>query len=55
VLMWLSEVGEDTPTVSVPGIFTAVALTIGVAMTLILGLVPSIALETVIDAGAFLR
>ncbi|WP_051110410.1 NADH-quinone oxidoreductase subunit NuoN [Longispora albida] len=55
VLMWLSVPGDDTPTVSVPGAFTAAALFVGVAMTLVLGVAPNQALELVNDAGAFLR
>ena len=34
VLMWLSEPGETTPTVSIPGAFTSAALIVGVLATL---------------------
>jgi NADH-quinone oxidoreductase subunit N len=40
VLMWLSEPGESTPAVSVPGALTAAAVFIGAAMTLVLGIAP---------------
>src|SRR5690606_25987240 len=40
VMMWLSEPGESTPAVTIPGGLTATALTIGVAATLLLGGAP---------------
>src|SRR5439155_4013500 len=40
VLMWLSEPADDTPTVSIPGAFTATALGIGALATLALGVAP---------------
>lgn len=45
VLMHFSEPAEDGPTVSVPGAFTTAAITLGVVVTLLLGVVPTLALE----------
>jgi NADH-quinone oxidoreductase subunit N len=55
VMMWLSEPGESTPTVSVPGALTSAALFIGVAATLALGVVPSPLLTLTNDAALFAR
>jgi len=41
VLMYFSEPAADGPTVSVPGPFTTVAITLGVVVTLLLGVVPT--------------
>ena len=43
VMMWLSEPGEHTPTVTVPGALTSAALMVGVLATLVLGVVPGAA------------
>ncbi|GGP57510.1 hypothetical protein GCM10010185_32370 [Saccharothrix coeruleofusca] len=45
VLMYFSEPAADGPTVSVPGAFTTVAITLGAAMTLLLGVYPAFALD----------
>jgi NADH-quinone oxidoreductase subunit N len=45
VLMYFSEPATDGPTVSVPGAFTTAAITLGVVVTLLLGVVPSFALD----------
>lgn len=55
VLMWLSEPGESTPAVSVPGFLTAAALAIGVIATLALGVVPAPLLDLTTDAASFVR
>jgi NADH-quinone oxidoreductase subunit N len=55
VLMWLSEPGEATPSVSVPGALTSMALVIGVLATVLLGLVPDPLLELSNSAAEFLR
>jgi len=55
VMMWLSEPGESTPTVSLPGALTAAAVTIGVAATLLLGVVPQPLLVMTETAGEFVR
>ncbi|MQA13738.1 MAG: NADH-quinone oxidoreductase subunit NuoN [Pseudonocardiaceae bacterium] len=45
VLMYFSEPAADGPTVSVPGGFTTAAITLGVVVTLLLGVLPSFALD----------
>jgi NADH-quinone oxidoreductase subunit N len=55
VLMWLSEPGETTPAVSLPGALTAAAVTIGVAMTLLLGVIPQPLLNITDAAVPFVR
>jgi NADH-quinone oxidoreductase subunit N len=52
VLMYFSQPSPEGPTVSVPGAFTTTAITLGVVVTLVLGLVPSIALNWA-NAGGF--
>ncbi|HEX5204078.1 NADH-quinone oxidoreductase subunit NuoN [Paractinoplanes rhizophilus] len=55
VLLWLSEPGETTPTVSIPGFLTSAALTIGVVATLALGVVPAPLIDLTRDAAQFVR
>jgi NADH-quinone oxidoreductase subunit N len=55
VLLWLSEPGESTPTVSIPGFMTSAALTIGVVATLALGVVPAPLIDLTRDASTFVR
>jgi NADH-quinone oxidoreductase subunit N len=55
VMMWLSEPGESTPTVSIPGALTAAALVIGVAATLVLGVAPTPLLDLSETAAQFVR
>ncbi len=45
VLMYFSEPAAEGPTVSVPGPFTAAAITLGVVVTLVLGVWPSFVLS----------
>ena len=45
VLMYFSEPVADGPTVSVPGVFTTLAISLGVIVTLVLGVFPSIVLN----------
>jgi NADH-quinone oxidoreductase subunit N len=52
VLMYFSEPAADGPTVTVPGAFTTTAITLGVIVTLVLGLIPSFALNWA-GAGGF--
>jgi NADH-quinone oxidoreductase subunit N len=52
VLMYFSEPAADGPAVSVPGAFTTAAITLGVLITLLLGIVPSLALGWA-SAGGF--
>ncbi len=44
VLMYFSEPAADGPTVSVPGPLTTIAITLGVVVTLLLGVIPTAAL-----------
>jgi NADH-quinone oxidoreductase subunit N len=53
VLMYFSDPAPDGPTVSLPGPLTTVAITLGVAVTLLLGVLPTAALEWA-GAGNFL-
>jgi NADH-quinone oxidoreductase subunit N len=55
VLMWLSEPGENTPSVSVPGALTSAALSIGVLATLLLGVAPQPLLDLTSRAAEFFR
>jgi NADH:ubiquinone oxidoreductase subunit 2 (subunit N) len=52
VLMYFSEPAPDGPTVTVPGAFTTAAITLGVVVTLLLGLIPAFALDWA-NAGNF--
>ncbi|MDR7302405.1 NADH-quinone oxidoreductase subunit NuoN [Haloactinomyces albus] len=45
VLMHFNEPAPDGPTVSVPGAFTTAAITLGVVVTLLLGVLPTVALD----------
>ena len=45
VLMHFQEPAADGPTVSVPGAFTTAAITLGVVVTLLLGVLPTLALD----------
>lgn len=45
VLMYFSEPAADGPTVTVPGAFTTAAITLGVIVTLLLGIMPTLALD----------
>jgi NADH-quinone oxidoreductase subunit N len=51
VLMYFSEPAADGPTVTVPGAFTTAAITLGVLLTLLLGIVPSLALDWASGGG----
>jgi NADH-quinone oxidoreductase subunit N len=55
VMMWLSEPGESTPAVSIPGGLTAAALMIGVVATLVLGVAPAPLLDLTANAAEFVR
>ena len=55
VMMWLSEPGESTPTVAIPGAFTSAALMVGVLATLLLGVVPTPILDLANEAAEFIR
>ncbi|WP_424565466.1 NADH-quinone oxidoreductase subunit NuoN [Tamaricihabitans halophyticus] len=53
VLMYFSEPAEDGPTVSVPGTFTTAAITLGVAVTVLLGVLPTVVLDWATAGGGF--
>ncbi len=55
VMMWLSEPGETTPSVSIPGVLTSTVLGIGTVVTLLLGVVPGPLLELADQASSFVR
>ena len=55
VLMWLSEPGEATPTVSIPGALTSAVLGVGALATLLLGVAPTPVLDLANKAAEFLR
>ena len=55
VMLWLSEPGESTPTVSLPGALTSAALFIGVFATLALGVVPAPLIDLSNEAAQFVR
>ncbi len=51
VLMYFSEPAADGPAVTVPGAFTTIAITLGVLITLLLGIVPTLALGWASSGG----
>jgi NADH-quinone oxidoreductase subunit N len=55
VMMWLSEPGENSPTVAIPGAFTSAALMVGVLATLVLGVYPTPILDLATRAAEFIR
>jgi NADH-quinone oxidoreductase subunit N len=55
VMMWLSEPGETTPSVSVPGLLTTTALVIGVFVTVAVGVAPQPLLDLTSQAATFVR
>jgi NADH-quinone oxidoreductase subunit N len=55
VMMWLSEPGESTPTVSIPGALTSAALAVGGLATLVLGVAPAPLLDLTNRAAEFIR
>ncbi|MGI8994111.1 MAG: NADH-quinone oxidoreductase subunit NuoN, partial [Nocardioidaceae bacterium] len=55
VVMFFSEPVGDGPTVAVPSILTSITITVGAAMTLILGVVPQPVFDLARTAGEFIR
>jgi NADH-quinone oxidoreductase subunit N len=55
VMMWLSEPGETTPSVSIPGVLTSAALVIGVVVTIAIGVAPQPLLDLTAHAATFIR
>jgi NADH-quinone oxidoreductase subunit N len=55
VMMWLSEPGDSTPTVSIPGALTSASLGVGALATLLLGVAPAPLLDLTAKAAEFVR
>jgi NADH-quinone oxidoreductase subunit N len=55
VMMWLSEPGETTPSVSIPGALTSAALVLGVLVTIAIGVAPQPLLDLTARAATFVR
>jgi NADH-quinone oxidoreductase subunit N len=55
VLMFFSEPAGNAPVVAIPSVLTSTAITIGVAATLVLGVIPSPVLDLARQAGEFIR
>jgi NADH-quinone oxidoreductase subunit N len=55
VLMFFNEPALDGPTVALPGIFTTAAVTLGVAVTVLLGVYPQPLLDLANNASVFVR
>ena len=55
VLMFFAEPAEDGPRVVLPSAYTSLALAIGVAVTIVLGVLPQPVLNLAQQAGIFLR
>jgi NADH-quinone oxidoreductase subunit N len=55
VLMFFSEPAPDGPTVAVPSAFTTAAVTLGAAVTVVLGIAPQPLLDLADQASVFLR
>ncbi|GAA4659885.1 NADH-quinone oxidoreductase subunit NuoN [Streptomyces chumphonensis] len=55
VLMFFSEPSPEGPTVAIPSAFTTVAIGVGVAVTLVLGVAPQYFLDLAGQAGVFVR
>jgi NADH-quinone oxidoreductase subunit N len=55
ILMFFSEPIPDGPFVSIPSIFTTIAITAGAVMTLIIGLFPQFVINLISSTSVFLR
>ena len=55
VLMFFSEPPADGPTIAVPSVLTTLAVALGVAVTVVLGVLPSPILELAEQASRFVR
>ena len=55
VIMFFRDPQEGAPRVAVPSAFTTLALSISVAVTVILGILPQPVLDLIEQAGVFLR
>jgi NADH-quinone oxidoreductase subunit N len=55
VVMYFSDPVGDGPTVAVPSVLTAVVIAVGLAATVVLGIVPGPVLDLAANAGSFVR
>ena len=55
VLMFFSGGGDDGPTVAVPSALTSIAVAVGVAATVLLGVLPQVVLDLASDASTLVR
>ncbi len=55
VLMYFSEPVGEGPTVAVPSILTSIAIAVGFAATVVLGIIPGPVLDLAANAGQFVR
>ncbi len=55
VLMFFNDPAPEGPTVALPGVFTATALALGLAVTVVLGVFPQPLLNLASDAATFVR
>jgi NADH-quinone oxidoreductase subunit N len=55
VLMFFSEPAADGPDVALPGWHTTVAVSLGLAATVVLGVIPGPVLDLAARAGEFIR
>jgi NADH-quinone oxidoreductase subunit N len=55
VLMYFSDPVGEGPSVTMPSVMTATTIAIGVAATILLGIVPGPVLELAANAGEFVR
>jgi NADH-quinone oxidoreductase subunit N len=55
VLMYFADPIGDGPTVAVPSVLTVAVIAVGLAATVVLGIVPGPVLDLASQAGAFIR
>jgi NADH-quinone oxidoreductase subunit N len=55
VLMYFSDPVAEAPAVAVPSILTTVTIAVGLAATVVLGILPGPVLDLAADAGTFIR
>jgi NADH-quinone oxidoreductase subunit N len=55
VLMFFSDPVGDAPSVAIPSVLTSIAISVGLAATLVLGVLPAPVLDLARQAGEFVR
>jgi NADH-quinone oxidoreductase subunit N len=55
VLMYFAEPAGDAPTVAVPSVLTTTVIAVGLAATVVLGIIPGPVLDLAAQAGSFIR